>query len=584
MRALRLAILPTAIWLLTAIGLPEAARAAGEVGAQRAKEAATALQRNQIERAVQLLTEALADPGVPNDRRAALYNDRGVAYGRLNQTRAAIDDFNRSVQLFPESPSVYNNRGTLLLALGLAQEATKDFDRALLLAPGYAAAYSNRANALARLGDSEGGLRDFGQAARLAPQSPAPLNGRGRLHLAQNRPHAALRDFSRAIAKDAKFSAGYKARAEAKIALERFEDAVEDLSRAIAFEPQNIDIYVLRGYCYLAARNTSSAIKDFQRATEIDPKSTLALEALALAHAKAEAHDDAINHLARAIELDARSAQAYAYRAVVYKWMGQPELGDKDVDRAVKLDPARPEVLWARGELAEAAGSKEDAIADLKKAATLRPLLRDAFAALDRLGAPIVDEANVRELAFERWNVVVSNNRYYAINPEMPRLSVPLEMMSEGTPRILAWDLKSSGIKGIGILRFLAGRIDTKEGPEEAEHAAVIDTQARAVLALEPVRQGQRKATWSWEEDRLVVTGIDGFKEEYLIRVQRPRDVAQPPVARDQRRITSAEPGSPKANGPPSWAPWAQPSGGDNRPRQQRQQQPKTLFDLLFKN
>jgi tetratricopeptide (TPR) repeat protein len=567
--------------LLTVLLAPGSVHAAGETGMQRAREAATALQRNQIDHAVQLYTEALADPGLPNDRRAALYNDRGVAYARLNQGRAAIDDFNRSVQLFPESPSVYNNRGNVLLALGLAQEAVKDFDRAILLAPGYAAAYSNRANALVRLGDVEGAARDFGHAARLSPQSPAPLAGRGRLHLAQNRPHAALRDFSRAIAQDAKFAAGYRARAEAKIALERFEEAVEDLSRASAFEPLNVEIYVLRGYCYLAARNTSSAIKDFARAAELNPRSASAFEGLALAHAKADAHDDALNHLARALDINPRSSQAYAYRAVVYKWLGQPELGEKDLERAVKLDAAAAEVLWARGELAESAGGTEEAVSDLKKAVALRPLLRDAVATLDRLGAPVADEAVVRELSFDRWTVVVRNNRYYATNPELPRLSVPLEMVGEGVPRILEWDLRSSGLRGIGVLRFIAGRVEGREGLEEVEHGAVIDLQARTVAAVETLRQGVRRATWTWDDGRLEVAGLDGHKEEYLLRTgPRPKDkdlAQQPP-----RRLTVGE-GS-KNNGPPGWAPWSQPWGGDSRGSRPQRQQPKTLFDLLFKN
>lgn len=577
MRALRYAI------LLSALGFSEAALAAGETGQQRAKEAAIALQRNQVDRAVQLLTEALADPGIPNDRRAAIHNDRGVAYSRLNQSKAAIEDFNRSVQLFPESAAVYNNRGTVLLSLGLLQEAIKDFDRALLLAPGYAAAYSNRANTLVKLGDTDAAIRDFGHAARLAPLSPAPLTGRGRLHLSQNRPYAALRDFTRAIAKDAKFAAGYRARAEAKVALERFEEAVEDLSRAIAFDGQNADLFLYRGYCYLASRNTSSAIKDFQRASELNPKSTAALEALGLAHSKAEAHDDGLNLLAKAIEIDPRSAQAYAYRALVYKWMGQPELSDKDLERALKLDPARAEVLWAKGELAEAAGQTEEAINELKKAAAASPLLRDASAALERLGAPTTDETNVRELAFERWNVVLRSSRYYAVNPELPKLSVPLEMIGDGAPKIIAWDLKASGVKGIGLLKFLAGRVDAKDGPEDIEYAAVIDIGARSVVAVEQVRQGTRMANWTWDEDRLEVTGLDGFKDEYPIRAQRPKDkeIAQPQDGRP-RRVTSTEPGGQK--GTPSWAPWAQPQGGDSRGRPPPRQQPKTLFDLIFKS
>src|SRR5690606_23909350 len=159
----------------------------------------------------------------------------------------------------------------------------------------------------------------------------------------------------------------------------------------------NIEIYLLRGYCYLAARNVSSAIKDFARATEIDARSSAAFEGLALAHAKAEAHDDALNHLARALEIAPRSAQAYAYRAVVYKWMGQPDLGAKDLERALKLGEAEPAVMWAKGELAEAAGIVDEAVAEFRKAVAAGPLLRDAAAGLERLGAAAEEETQVRE-------------------------------------------------------------------------------------------------------------------------------------------------------------------------------------------
>ena len=80
---------------------PAVAQTAGEAGALRAKEAATALARNQADKAVELYTQALADQGLPNDRRASVLNDRGVAHSRLGQAKSAIEDFNRAVQLAP---------------------------------------------------------------------------------------------------------------------------------------------------------------------------------------------------------------------------------------------------------------------------------------------------------------------------------------------------------------------------------------------------------------------------------------------------------------------------------------------------
>ena len=548
--------------------------AAGENGEARGKEAAAAMQRGQIEKATQLYTEALADTGLPNSRRAALHNDRGVAFARLNQSRVAIDDFNRAVQLSPETASIYNNRGNVLLTIGFGREAVKDFDRALLLAPGYAAAYSNRANALAKLGENDAAVRDFSQAIRLVPQNAAALAGRGRLHLSQNRPFAALRDFSRAVSHDARFGAAYKARADAKLALLRFDEAIEDLSRAVAFDPTNLDIYIVRGYAYLAAKNPASAIKDFSRAAEINQRSNAAFEGLALANAKADAFDDALNDIAKALEIDPRSAQAYAYRAIVYKWMGQPDLGSKDVERAFKIDPGSPEVLWARAEMAEAAGQKQDAIPDYRKALVERPMLRDAALALDRLGAGEPGDVEIRELSFEKWRVFQVHGRLLASHPELPKLQVPLETISEVIPKMLEWDTKKIPVKGYGLLRFTAGQIDSKDGPEDIEQAAVIDMQGKSVIAIETVRQGKRTAQWAWEDEKLTVTSVDGFKEEYNLRAK-PREIVQQPKEAPQRRASSR---SNDDDGQPSWMPWGNNSGSGNR----KPQKQKSLFDLLF--
>lgn len=562
-----------------AAGVPQASLAAGETGLQRAREAASALQRNHADRAVALYTEALGDAGLPNERRAAIHNDRGVAYSRLNQVRAAIDDFNKAVQLFPENASVYNNRGNVLLAAGLTQEAVKDFDRAIVLAPGYGAAYSNRAGALASLGDSDGAVRDFSSAARLMPQSPAPLAGRARLLWAAGRPYAAVRDLDRALRLDQRFTPGYRSRADVKLALKRFDEAVEDLSRAVAFDPANFDIYLLRGYAYLATRNVQAAMRDFKRATELDPRSATASAALALAHESADAHDDALNELSRALEIDPRSALAYAYRAIVYKRMNSADLGQKDLERAIRLDASLPETAWARGELADAAGQIEEAVADLRKALAAKPYLRLALATLEAAGQAEAEQVEVRELTFDLWRVFAQQGRYYALHPDIGTTPVPLETAGGAQPRILEWDVRKPPHKGIGVLRFAAGQEPVNGKPEEAEYAVVVDIAARTVIAVAPVRVGERRAAWTWEDAKLIVGAVDGSgADEYPLKPQ--KDVAQ---AADRRRSYDQDRERPRyGDAGPEWAPWSAKSsgGGDGR---RRQQQPKTLFDMLFK-
>jgi tetratricopeptide (TPR) repeat protein len=544
-----------------ALGLALVPAGHGAEDAAAAREAGLALARGNLDQAVTLYSQALQDKTLPNERRAILLTDRGVAYARLQNPKDAIEDFNRAIQLYPEYPAIYNNRGNVLLAIGAVREAMKDFDRALVLAPGYAAAFSNRAGAQARLGEVDLAIADYSKAIALVPLNPAAFTGRGRAHLLAHRPQAAIRDFTRAVGLDARFGAAYRARADAKMMIERYDEAIEDFSRAIAFQARNADLYVLRGTAYLAADNTVAAAKDFATALEINPRNARAYAARGLAYARAAAYDDALNDLGRAIELEPRSPKAFAYRAWTYRQQ-QPELGLKDVDRALKLDPNSAEAYWARGEIHEAQARTALAGADYAKARSLDPRLREARLALQRIGAASpADEGEVADAGLDRWRVFAKWPQYVATNDQLPRLKVDIEMLGKGQPRILEWEVKSAPFAGIGVLRFHAGVVDGPRGPEEIEQVAVVDLQASTVVAVETQRRGAKLARLSWDAGKLVVAGVDGTSEELVLRPEKPKEPAP-------RRVVER---------PQEWAPWGTTLEGGRR-------RPKTLFEMLFGN
>ena len=562
-----------------------AARAAPEEAPRPAESAAGALVRGDIEQAALNYTEALKDTALPNDRRAAILNDRGVANIKLGRTRQAFEDFNLAVQLFPEFAAVYNNRGNLLLSLGLGKEAIKDFDRAIVLAPGYAAAYNNRAGAYVQLGAFEDAIADYTKAIQLMPSGPAPLSGRGRVHLSMHRPHAAIRDFTRAVKADARFAAGYRNRAEAKLEVEHYDEAIEDLSRAIAFDVNQAESYILRGKAYLATRNTASAIKDFAKATEVDPKSAVAFAERGFAYALVGAYDESFGDLNKAIDLDPRSGLAFAYRAYSYKQTDQIDVALRDIDVAQKLDPDTAEVFWVKATIEEAQGQTEQAIDDLKKAHALRPGYRDAAEGLQRLGAVSSGAQQDKVLAdagVGTWQVVERGSRYLAVNDQYPRLSIPLEMMGTGTPKLLAWDLKEDPYRGIGLLRFQAGAISSKRGQEDLESVAVVDVDMGVVIAIEPHRQGDKIATWTWDGNKVTVATADGVTDEFELRVARPAYVNS---GQGGGRYTT---GTTTQTGGQPWAPWDTALGGGSYSQeptkrvQVKKKKPKTIFDLLF--
>ncbi len=283
----------------------------------KAREGAAALMRGQNERAVAIYDEILKEADIADFIEASIYSDRGVAKWRLKQTKEAVGDFNQSIRLSPENPTVYNNRGNALMDLGHPEEAIKDFDRAIALAPTYGVAYNNRGNAYAALRQYGPAFQDFRKAVELTPQSPVPYNGRGKTHVSLKRYHAAVRDFTRAIGLDSKFTAAYQNRAKAYLAIENFREAAEDATLVLDLqgEQPSAELLLLRGRAYAGDRKFPQAIEDFNRVSELSPALVDTYVERGLALVQLRRYDDALTDFSHAIELDPKNVKAYAMRA-----------------------------------------------------------------------------------------------------------------------------------------------------------------------------------------------------------------------------------------------------------------------------
>jgi len=553
-------------------------------GMAKIREAATALSNGQLTSAINLYTQALQDKRLTNDRKGVILNDRGVVNARLGKPAQAIADFNQAVTLFPEYAAAYNNRGAFLVSLGALKEAIKDLDRALALAPGYVAAWNNRAGVYVKLKQYAAAIQDYTRAIRLAPGLAEPLTGRARIYLLQSRPHAALRDLTRALRNDARYAQGYRVRGEVQLALARFNQAAEDLSRAIAFNPIDVKAYQLRGRAYLLARNTDAALKDFTKVIEIEPRSAEAYRERGNANILSENFELAEQDLTRSLEIDPRGAVTFAYRALMHKKLNQPELGLQEIQKAIHLAPENAIVLWAKGEIEEAQSRDHEAAESYRKALAVDPDLAMAELGLRRLNQDIPSEAiTFPNLGRGEWKVVLEKTKFFALNARYPKLRVPLELGGTGQPRILEWQPKDDALKGIGILRFSAGEIQTDKGRVTLEYIALLDVRANLVLALEPHRRGDLTSRWTWHDGKVTVAALDGLTISHTLR-----NIAR--LQSDARRRSRSRQyvRRDRARGTPFWAPWADQSRSRPRRkttyRRKRRQRKKTLFDLLLGN
>ncbi|MBX3266587.1 MAG: tetratricopeptide repeat protein [Acidobacteria bacterium] len=201
--------------------------------------------------------------------------------GRFEQ---AIAEFSRAIQLDPRFVNAYNNRGIAYKRLNQLDRSIADFTKGISIDPKDADLFSNRASVYALQKNYDRAEMDYSEAIRLAPREIKQYYRRGDMRLDQSRFDAAIADYSTIISIDPGESGAYLNRGVALIKLGKVLDAFADYRRAIAAytkeierSPRNVDAYFNRGIAYGNLEEYAAAIADFTAAINIDPKAQNAI-------------------------------------------------------------------------------------------------------------------------------------------------------------------------------------------------------------------------------------------------------------------------------------------------------------------
>ncbi len=160
------------------------------------------------------------------------YNNRGVAYEKIGDHRAALRDFDQTLKLDPGAVAAYYNRGISYGGLGEPRRAILDYDRAIELDPKLAMAYYSRGLTHAKIAEHQHASGDFDRTIELDPKFRDAYLHRGAAYFRLNKYQQALTDFDRAIERDAKFAEAYTARGAAYAKLGKYEQSRNDFIMA----------------------------------------------------------------------------------------------------------------------------------------------------------------------------------------------------------------------------------------------------------------------------------------------------------------------------------------------------------------
>jgi len=215
---------------------------------------------NAFTRAIELNLKPTVDTNV--------FYERGFIYLLLEKYKEAIAEFNKALEINPESSSYFFSfRGDAHFELGNYQEAINDYTKAIELKPKYAHAYYNRGLAYNDLGNKQKFIADMKIAAKLGNKEAQDyLRSKG-IEVEQypsqgkQQEETVKKGLSCRDDIDAceKIGRDYYKTGE-------YDKAVEIFSEMIGLRPFTTSYFVHRGNCYLKKGENEKAISDFKYA------------------------------------------------------------------------------------------------------------------------------------------------------------------------------------------------------------------------------------------------------------------------------------------------------------------------------
>lgn len=277
----------------------------------------------------------------------------------------AIDYYTDQIRTNPTSKN-YRYRGDALELKKKYQSALNDFNESIRLNPNSAKTYDSRASIYNKLGKRTNALNDMNTAIKLDPNSATRYNNRAVLLAGISRRSEAIKDYTNAIRLNPKKAIYYKNRGLSYKKIKKYDLAIKDFDTAIQLVPTYADAFTKRGDSYYSQNNYAAALKDYQKSLEIDPKDTYTNYRVGLIHQNQNQFKQAIQNYNTAIKLNPKYRSAYRSRGICYRKLGHYSQALQDFNKAIEISPKYTSAYRSRAWLRSTASDPN--FIDLKKA------------------------------------------------------------------------------------------------------------------------------------------------------------------------------------------------------------------------
>ena len=367
------------------------------VAATRANQANDALRAGDVQHAVELYREAIAqDP-----KNGRTYYDLALALDRLGDRNSERDALEKAVALDSTFAPPHNQLGFLSLEAGQAADAEQQFKAAIALDPQYAEAQNNLGVLYGQQGKNKAAEGLFRQATENNPQYAQAFVNLGLTLAGQSRFADADGVLQSALKIEPKNTKALTARAMVLTRLSRPSEAIENFREVVELDPTSAGAHLNLGIAMADQFNLEGALAQFSEAVRLDPNSSAPHYNKGRVLLDLQRNQEATPELEAAVRIDPNAADSLYLLGLIEKQSGNNDESIRLLERVVQLEPNNCDALYKLGQSLSRKGDNAGAIVRWRRVIEINPEYGEALYNLSRLlAASEPDEANRLQARF----------------------------------------------------------------------------------------------------------------------------------------------------------------------------------------
>ena len=198
-----------------------------------------------------------------DDKRPVAFWRRAYANWKSGKIDAALEDYNKTIELDPDFRVALEERAEFYLATETPELALLDAERALTFESRDFDTYRVRGRVAEHLENYGEAADYYSKAIELNHYNSWLIEDRAWAYLGLNEPLRALADCVTLIQHKPDQPDGYRCRAKANQKIDDLQKALDDLNRALDIRAEFHAARFDRGYVFLSMRRREEAIRDF---------------------------------------------------------------------------------------------------------------------------------------------------------------------------------------------------------------------------------------------------------------------------------------------------------------------------------